>query len=60
MSVVQGFSGNSQEILTGDFPCLHKLGGYPLFIYNICFTSMPHLKLKQYNYDHLYRHSVDV
>lgn len=33
MSVVQGFSGNSQEILTGDFPCLHKPGSVSSFIF---------------------------
>lgn len=32
MSVVQGFSGNSQEILTSDFPCLHKPVGFSFFI----------------------------
>lgn len=34
MSVVQGFSGNSQEILTSDFPCLHKPVG---FDFSLCY-----------------------
>ncbi len=44
MSVVQGFSGNSQEILTSDFPCSHKPVGFSVLFLFFCMLPVCHVE----------------